>query len=528
MIYMSLFSDSVIIDKPAIYHILDGFLAEGIDGYTQSAVNNYLKNNQLNQFSNGEKVILYNKDDFDVTSDSSIISILAEIKTNNVSIFNIHMKTLISGHALALLIYYKKKDNTDEYHIFLTNSGFGIDHFESNDFIFGDMMIPFDYHLINDIKKVITLLEVIKILNSGDTISISSKTLKRKDLYERIKPYLKNEIEWDDIVISYKPTNRYLELNLVKSPYYYQDIIHFILGDSRRFRGELIPPIDVVWENTETVIDVVWENTETVIDDKFKSSNISLSYNEFVKKKLCFHTDFKIIPQQQGTCTWFCKYWALLIACILLGDDYSKYINRVYKCAINKLIEMLLPDDNHTFVSKITLETKLKNLGIITFNRDAKFINTTLEMSLPKTVSIPPEELNTALESLKQIIKSLKYDKNYIIIIVKFILKYPDFDPKSVLFRNFPNVESFIRTINVAVLLKENYLKLFLYLKTMYDKIIELETTDDNIYLLQIQILYIIIFFNSNNFYDTKMIKQMVIKYYYVAIYINIYIIYIC
>ena len=498
---MTTFLNKVKTDKPAIYHILDGFLAEGIDGYSQKFVNNYLRDNRLNDFSNGKKVILYNHID--------IFSILDDIHKNDVSIFNIYMMTLKGGHALSLLIYYKNS----EYHIFLINSGFGINQFESNKSRMGDMMIPFDYYIIND-NNIMTLLEVIEILNSGNNIdSISSVSLIREDLYNIIKPYLKDDIEWTNIESEYRPTHRYLEVNLIEKPYYYMNIIHDILGNTTEFN-----PVEFTG-------DIIWADTNTILDDEFKSSNISLSYNEFVKKKLCFHKNFEVIPQQQGTCTWFCKYWALLIACILLNGDYSEYINRVYKCAINKLIEMLLPDDNKTFVSKITLETKLKNLGIITFNKDAKFINKTLKMSLPITELRPPQKLIAPLESLKQIIILLsEKNVNNIIIIVKFILKYPDFDPKSVLFKKFPDIETFSRTIT-NYMTSEYYLVQFLYLKKMYDKIIEIENSDD-IYLLQIQILYIIIFFYTDNFYDTRMIKKMVINYYYVAIYINICILY--
>jgi hypothetical protein len=74
------------------------------------------------------------------------MTISDDIKNNVVSIFNLNMETSEGGHALSLLIYYN--DNT--YHIFLINSGFGIDHFKSNkDRKDNKMLVPFDYFVIS-------------------------------------------------------------------------------------------------------------------------------------------------------------------------------------------------------------------------------------------------------------------------------------------------------------------------------------------------------------------------------------------
>jgi hypothetical protein len=54
---MTSFVDSVNTDKPAIYHILDGFLGKGIDGYKAILVNKYLTDNNLNDINKADQVI---------------------------------------------------------------------------------------------------------------------------------------------------------------------------------------------------------------------------------------------------------------------------------------------------------------------------------------------------------------------------------------------------------------------------------------------------------------------------------------
>jgi hypothetical protein len=144
---MSSFLDKVNTDKPAIYHILDGYLGDGIDGYNGEAVNAYLRVNKLDMIHKKDKTVqtvtLY--DNFDITT------ILDDIRTNIVSIFNLNMKTLKGGHALSLLIY----ESNGTYHIFLINSGFGIDQFKSNQGrVIEDKMVPFDYFIIGDSETV--------------------------------------------------------------------------------------------------------------------------------------------------------------------------------------------------------------------------------------------------------------------------------------------------------------------------------------------------------------------------------------
>jgi hypothetical protein len=511
---MSSFLEKVITDKPAIYHILDGYLGDGIDGYTARKVNLYLKNNELDKIHKTDQTVqivtLYD-DEFNITK------ILSDLNTNIVSIFNLNMKTSEGDHAMSLLIYY----NNDTYHIFLINSGFGIDQFESNQGrVKEGKMVPFDYFIISDQEIVKKLLQVILILNSG---KIDSMT-KTEFLYDIIKDhiiiYIENSIEnsikmpskWIDW-IEWKRIQQYkkLELNLAKSSFYYIEIVHKILGVTAKFN---LPIILFDWEKSK-------------LPNLNLPLNVSHSYNKFILEKICFDSDFVVIPQQQGTCTWFCKYWALLIANIILNGDYIGYIYMVYKCAIEKLIEMLLLEDNETFVSKITLETKLKNLGIITFNRNVKFVNKTLQIDYSHPTN-PSSLSEDPLEKLRKIIINFIEDisSHIIIDIVKFIIEYPDFNIETVLFNDFPTEEEFANVMKIG-LYSDTYLLWFFYLKKFYNKIKEIELKDDNIYLLQIQILYVITFLYPNNtMYDNNTLKKMVIKYYYIAIYITVCILY--
>lgn len=277
---MATFLDSVKYQKPTIYHILDGFLGEGIDGYNSKSVNIYLRANYLDRFSEGEDKKVFLLDDYDKNQ------VIDTIKSNRLSVFNLNMKTLKGGHALALLIYY---DNSS-YHIFLVNSGFGIDKFKSNKNN-KDKMIPFDYFVTNDETKVITLLEVILILNSGTGKYVGTELIRTEEIYNIIRPYVKYKIEWIEI-----KKNKLVLLNLSDKPYYYIEIVQNILGETDTFTKKPNPEV------------IEWSESDTVLESDI-SSIASHSYNDFVKKKLIFHDDFKVIPQQQGTCTWFCKYW---------------------------------------------------------------------------------------------------------------------------------------------------------------------------------------------------------------------------
>jgi hypothetical protein len=85
-----------------------------------------------------------------------------------------------------------------------------------------------------------------------------------------------------------------------------------------------------------------------------------------------------IIPQQQGSCTWFCKYWSLVLIS-LIKKKYSEFVNSMYNICIRDLTRLLYTDflDNEIdyMISIKILLSKLSNLKILQPKNQIQFFD---------------------------------------------------------------------------------------------------------------------------------------------------------
>jgi hypothetical protein len=195
------FNRRIDIYRPAIYHILDGYLSEKVDGFTSFEIDNYLiytlqdkKIHMIDEINDNNKkdtkTIHFINDIFAYELDGNIFTVFDSIKYKNQFgliefckipilqlefftlqfivkprlkngksyIFTSNIKTSCGCHAISVVIYCtKNEENKDIYQIFIVNSGYDMDsltnytEIEKNDLKY---CRPFSCYKTDDIKII--------------------------------------------------------------------------------------------------------------------------------------------------------------------------------------------------------------------------------------------------------------------------------------------------------------------------------------------------------------------------------------
>ena len=446
--------------RPAVYHILDGYLSSKSDGYESYKVDAYLKRilrDETVHFIEGiDNYILENNI---LTVTVTVINILTydldagkiklNFKNGESYIFYCVTKQGLSSHAISVVIHYKKENDNDVYYIFIVNSGFDMKSLQNYiDIINADFkyLRPFSCHKTEDINTITKLIFYIYFLNYLFYQNFNIKVNYLCNLNEIID-YTKD-------ILTFISTGKEYNISYIKS--YYTNILNKIL------------------ENTydESFLNTKYSPVDFDMVDELSTESFKHSINTDIQHKLQFHSfeissdglsyisqhgnmpnptsnyNMLIIPPQQGTCTWFCKYWSLVLIS-LIKNNYSDFIKYMYKICIRDLTHILhteyLDYDIDYMISIKILLSKLSNLNILKPKNQIQFYDLTgksrdsVKLKLSNDSNQDFKISLDVVEDMASLVKFLfdansKYtERNFLQILKKIIVLKSTLEPKLVI-----------------------------------------------------------------------------------------------
>jgi len=389
MTEISIFNQFKNDNKPIFYHFLDNFIDDR-NGYTSFQCNNFISNNILNKFKKLSKIVLcYSEIDINHTTDEYEVliyvhankgdadvdaipifngteilnqEIFKEFISDNFLIFDL----VFDNHNTSLIIFY----DDAYYNIFLINSGLGIstNHIKHK---IKDMYKPYVNLRIKDVNLVINILVFINFYNHLCVYVYSTKFNKK--LYYT---YLKKQFEKFEFDINF--------LDKIT----FNKKIYSILYNFFSF-------ILLEIEDTSDVINNIIINNLSKIYNDYKYID-----NKLIFDRLQFHLDDNnifIYQQQSGSCTWFCKYWAISIFLIIYkSENYFNIIQQIYSNFLDSLntiftkenFKLELQHEDSCIVTMNNIYLKLVNLNLI---------NEPLKNSFTNVINIHGMQINYSL-----------------------------------------------------------------------------------------------------------------------------------
>ena len=528
---------------PAIYHILDGYLSRKADSYLSYKIDNYLIDRLhrlgivmihfINESWDYIIVLTTNfnyikiKDVLTLDFGSGGFNVELLFEEGHSYIFSCGMVTDFGGHAISVVIHY----TNNIYHVFIVNSGYDFESLENSKSIIKDKLHyhrPFSCHKTDDKQQIGKLIFFIYFLNS---IRYTKFTIDNH-LYQKV-------ILFDDITEGIFNFSIIENTNTYKVSYdnisYYTVILNRILKNT--------------YDN-----DFLNTSIESVtLDSDITNESFNHSINEDIQYKLQFHsitednissirppthnlmggtpdnyTKMLSITQQQGTCTWFCKYWSLVLISLIKGK-YSDFIKNMYKICIRDLTRLLYTDfidyEFDYMISIKILLSKLNNLNILKPKKPIQYYDL-----IDKTGDIVKFKLSqdirqksildkiTNMGILIHFLSSDKYEKTNYLQIFKKIIESKAFLEKELVKITIINRETF------ANILSDKNIDTIMYGLKFYNNSIDIisKLEVDQIYLHNIKVYYLLSYLQIAYNHDT--IKYyMILSYYFYVTFIIIY-----
>ena len=528
---------------PAIYHILDGYLSRKADGYLSYKIDNYLIDRLhrlgivmihfITELWDYIIVLTTNlnhiniKDVLTLDFRSGEFSVELLFKEGHSYIFSCGMVTNFGGHAISVVIHY----TNNIYRVFIVNSGYDFESLENSKSIIKDKLHyhrPFSCHKTKDKQQIGKLIFFIYFLNSLRYTQFKIEN----HLYQKV-------ILFDDITEDILNFSIIENTNTYKVSYdnisYYTVILNRILKDT--------------YDN-----DFLNTSIESVtLDSDITNESFNHSINEDIQYKLQFHsitednissirppthnlmggtpdnyTKMLSISQQQGTCTWFCKYWSLVLISLIKGK-YSDFIKNMYKICIRDLTRLLYTDfidyEFDYMISIKMLLSKLNNLNILKPKKPIQYYDL-----IDKTGDIVKFKLSqdirqksildkiTNMGILIHFLSSDKYEKTNYLQIFKKIIESKAFLEKELVKITIINRETF------ANILSDKNIDTIMYGLKFYNNSIDIisKLEVDQIYLHNIKVYYLLSYLQIAYNHDTIKYYMILSYYFYVIIIIII------
>jgi hypothetical protein len=454
----TIFSDSLTALIPMYYHFLDGYLNPD-SGCSLETIKNLFKNNPE---------LLGEKYDINLLSISSVKSYddsltninniyefynLKTYKTTKISDdrlekdnFNYCIyQTGCDNHATSILF----RINENKLYVDTFNSGLGIDlngdpvEINNIDHYMPCKSFIFEGNLINIIISICNISIFYNYLkNIRHPNHISSKKVDDKMIYcvkhhfmkllNKIKTFFKiNNINNNEINFKLNGIN-ILDITQTKVNMNIRDLnytthierhntLHYIhmLGEGTDYNIE--DNISKYYNILITILDKLHKsngNDECLIDD-FKKFQEFPNIHINIKNKIILHhynDKLYIIPQQNGSCSWFSIYWPIIYYNIYYNNysDYCLIINNIYNNFIKEL--------NNIFIEKnMNINTNLLTFMKIFFN---KFYD--IGLLKKKYIVLKDDYIyNSNISDLKESINPIEYyNQNILSRTVQIIISY--------------------------------------------------------------------------------------------------------
>ena len=565
--------------RPAVYHILNGYLSDNIiDTFYSFKIDNYLKyilkdktihfidvindyelndnifkvtdsikyikdKNSNTEIIHTNEILRFNTNDILIYNFKDDITLSLSFKLKESYIFSCNTKTFFKNHVFSVVILYYSRS---KYKIFIVDSGFGMKSLENYREIKNNGLMycrPFSCHeiAITETKTIFKLIFFIYFLN----YLIKNNFLIDKNLYDKIMLVSKTDSTTNiiDGILKFDPKSNYYIVSYTKESYYI-DILNKILENTydASFLNTKYEPVKIKLDDINSLSTDLNDLINTDIEHKLQFHSIEVQPNGVSHDVLTDGTDISsnnfnmlIIPQQSGTCTWFCKYWSLvLIKLIRTKDQYTSFINNIYNICIRDLTRLLYTaflDNQINFeinymISIRILMSKLINLNIFKLKENhmqfydltdksidivklklSKGIQTSVTSSITSSVTSSVTDDVTDIRSLIMLLMSKVYTKkDYLQIIIKII------QLKSTLEKNLVK-------INIEETFDDNpeYTNKFKKALQMYNNSLSIidGLTENQMYLHNIKLYYILSYLEYNQ-NDIEIIKYfMKLSYYF-------------
>ena len=377
-----------------IYHFLDGHLNENFGSHTSNIykfLRFYSKKHDNNDIE--KKILLHNNDiinitdnhivfnfkdttiDFNIANDYEVNNNIEDIKNiineDTYNIFDIRN----DSHCTSI-VFFTRNNN---FYMLSINSGNGINlHDKKNELyspFFGKMIVEnynsTDDKYIESISKMCAILSIKYLYNclKKPDITKHEEIIKIHPNYHRLsfirtiilfikKCFGENNIYYEKLFyFSYFKFNSRTDTESVKMEFttldslkgnYDGNVINFqfIMHDKRKYYELFYLLIKSVFLEGIYLKDLNSNLINFNISvQKFKSINV---HNDVIKKGI-FHfidNDLFIHDQESGSCTWFSKYWPILIYYIINNDidAYIKFINTINKLCYDMIQYMFNTD----------------------------------------------------------------------------------------------------------------------------------------------------------------------------------------
>jgi hypothetical protein len=418
-------------NKPLFHYFLSGFLGKDDPGsYTHTVIEFLELNNLYNFYNNDLNLIKLNTDvnkhkiiSKKITKNKTSIilqldkdyTIIKDLKINKTdfetffdkSIFVINQDT----HSTNLLFFI----NNNNLFILSINSGLGIDNHISHDGYYSPYYcLKIDYSDKNINEIVYNIISIIDFSNlyyklryylindDYDKIIELAKFLK---IYDEINDLFYKcgvKIERDEILTNIK--------DYISKDYYYLFI---------NYLNKTLNLHDKSSEFNQILIEKNKTNYDNLSDQNLfiKNDDINTNKRLYLKHRLyLIHDNIYIHEQENGSCTFYSLYWAILINS-LFNDGYDSYVKMIKKFEkvmfdnITLFLKNIKIDFNYNYSLYSTILNKLSNLNILS-KKDIDIHDIYLYKKEFSYKYLKSETLHTGLSSKKisfQYSDSLKF-----------------------------------------------------------------------------------------------------------------------